>query len=496
MHLSPARFSLAAVVLACGLLPFTDLAIHTATPGDELRRMLDGLLQPEVAGWGLLAQAIGLTFAFGLLGTLIAAPIGLLLALCWHQRWVRVAAASVRAIHELFWALLLLHVFGLTPLTGLIAIALPYTGIFAKVYAEILAEQPDDAVRQLPPGTRPVAALLLVRLPQAWPQLRSYFFARAECGMRSSAVLGFVGLPTLGYHLEAALAYGAYAQASTWFAGLVALIGAFRLVVPPWSWPLWLLALPWTLPGSWGANTAGLWRFVSHDLWPQALRDGDMPAALAWAGQVLQTAVLPGLAQTLLLSVLALVATGVLTLMLWPVAIRWVGGRLGQAAGHAGLLLLRATPEYLLVYVLLLLWGPSMVPAIVALMLHNAGIIAFLLARAADGLPRRPDAARGLQGYLWEALPRLYGPFLAYLFYRWEIILRESAVIGVLGIATLGFYIDSALAELRLSLLPPLLLATVLLNVAVDAGSRRLRAHLGVDAPRAARSASRPAPAW
>ena len=121
-----------------------------------------------------------------------------------------------------------------------------------------------------------------------------------------------------------------------------------------------------------------------------------------------------------------------------------------------------------------------MLPALVALMLHNAGIIAFLMARTTDRLPNRPDAVSGLRYYLWECLPRLYGPFLAYLFYRWEIILRESAVVGVLGIATLGFYIDSALAEIRLEQLLPLLTATVLLNIFVDSASRRLRGKLGV----------------
>ncbi len=99
-RLTAVRFSLAAVVFACALLPLADLAIHTATPGDELRRMLAGLLHPEVAGWELLARGIGLTFAFGLLGTLLAAPVGLLMALFWQRRAVRVLAASLRSIHR------------------------------------------------------------------------------------------------------------------------------------------------------------------------------------------------------------------------------------------------------------------------------------------------------------------------------------------------------------------------------------------------------------
>jgi hypothetical protein len=44
--------------------------------------------------------------------------------------------------------------------------------------------------------------------------------------------------------------------------------------------------------------------------------------------------------------------------------------------------------------------------------------------------------------YLYEVLPHIYGQFLAFLFYRWEIMMRESATLGILGIYTLGFFID------------------------------------------------------
>lgn len=479
--MSRTRFGLLALAFAALLLPFADIAISTADPAAELARVFGGLTRPDFSNLRVIATAAGLTFAFGLLGTLLAAPLGLLLALCWRQRGVRVLAASLRAIHELFWALLFLHVFGLTPLTGLLAIAVPYTGIFAKVFAEILAEQPDDALRSLPPGTSAVSAWLCVRLPQAWPQLRSYVYSRTECGLRSSAVLGFVGLPTLGYHLQSAFAYGAYTEAGAYLVALILLIGSFRWLMPVWSWPLWLLSLPFALPGSWQLKTDALLRLVTDELWPSALQRGDLPGLGQWLWQLTTSAILPGLWQTLLLSVLALAATALLTLLLWPLAIRAVGGRAGQALGHGGLLLLRAVPDYFLVYVLLLLWGPSMLPAIVGLMLHNAGIVAFLLARTADGLPRRADSPGGLDHYFWEVLPRLFAPYLAYLFYRWEIILRESAVVGILGIYTLGFYLDSALTELRLDRLLPLLAATVLLNVAVDSASRRLRRHLALE---------------
>ena len=75
-------------------------------------------------------------------------------------------------------------------------------------------------------------------------------------------------------------------------------------------------------------------------------------------------------------------------------------------------------------------------------------------------------------------MPRLYGQFLAYLLYRWELILRESAIFGILGVTTLGFYVDAAISELRLDVAVILIVATALLTAMVDALSRALRRSL------------------
>jgi phosphonate transport system permease protein len=139
---------------------------------------------------------------------------------------------------------------------------------------------------------------------------------------------------------------------------------------------------------------------------------------------------------------------------------------------------IRSTPEYILAFVLLQLWGPSMLPAIIALALHNGAIIGHLIGRFTETMNLRIDAARGINLYLYEIVPRIYRSILALLFYRWEVILRETAILGILGIATLGYYVDSAFAELRFDRALILILVTALLNICVDAISRSIRAKL------------------
>lgn len=116
--------------------------------------------------------------------------------------------------------------------------------------------------------------------------------------------------------------------------------------------------------------------------------------------------------------------------------------------------------------------------AVVALALHNGAIIGHLIGRQSNLIVLRPDAPRGLDRYGFEILPRVYGQFLAFLFYRWEVIMRETAILGILGIQTLGFYVDSAIADIRTDRMIFLIGVTALLNIGVDAFSRNLRARL------------------
>ena len=128
-----------AITLVC--LIFSDIAVATVEPWPEFRRLLAGLITPNFFGTEKLTQAILYTLSFALLGVVLANLFGLLLAVFFSSRIVRVGCAIVRSVHELFWALIFLQIFGLSPLTGILAIAIPYTGIIAKVYSSILLKR-------------------------------------------------------------------------------------------------------------------------------------------------------------------------------------------------------------------------------------------------------------------------------------------------------------------------------------------------------------------
>ena len=138
-----------------GLIAFAcaDLEVTRGDPGAEMMRVGLGLLRPDFLATEGLGRALANTLAFAFQGVALGAAAGFLLALFWHRRAVRAGAASVRAVHELFWGLLLMQVTGLSTLTGVLAIALPYAGIFAKVFGEFL-EEADPAPAVALPGRK------------------------------------------------------------------------------------------------------------------------------------------------------------------------------------------------------------------------------------------------------------------------------------------------------------------------------------------------------
>lgn len=478
------KISLGFVALAGACLLFADISITTLDPWSELGRMGWGVVTPDFGAVLGIGMVILQTIAFALCGVALGAVGGFLLSQVFHLGPVRWVCAAARAIHELFWALIFLQMLGFSPVTGVLAIAIPYAGICAKVYAETLEEAELPALHALPRGTGIVSAFFFARLPEVWVHIKNYTSYRFECGLRSSAVLGFIGLPTLGFYLETAFSEGNYSEAAALLIIFYILIASLRYWLRPRLVGFYILVAPFLLGGGAAIEMSNIIRFLTVDIVPAPLRgghvlDSEMWSHLGdWLGTLLLDQALPGMLATVLLTQIALVATGVLALALFPLISKKFFGPGVRAVGHGFLVVLRSTPEFILAYIFLQLWGPSMLPAIVALALHNGAIIGHLVGRFSDEVRLRPDGPRGLNLYGYEILPRVYGQFLAFLFYRWEVIMRETAILGILGIATLGFFVDSALADIRLDRAIFLIAVMVVFNVAVDGLSRHIRSRL------------------
>ncbi len=122
-----------------------------------------------------------------------------------------------------------------------------------------------------------------------------------------------------------------------------------------------------------------------------------------------------------------------------------------------------------------------MLPGIIALVLHNGAVVTILTIKSMDTLQLPTHCSKGrLNQFFYFIVPQTYGAFLGNLFYRWEVMVRESALLGVLGIYTLGFYVDSAFADDKMDKAIIIIGTMALLNILIDSISQRVRKRIRV----------------
>jgi phosphonate transport system permease protein len=224
-------------------------------------------------------------------------------------------------------------------------------------------------------------------------------------------------------------------------------------------------------------RVANVERFAREEIWPHALigRPLDLRALVAWMRDLLVAKHgASGALATLAIAVLAITLAGAWALFLVPFAARNVsarvpfdsalssrsdrkraalGWRAVVAAARALLIFLRAIPEYVWAFLLLAMLGPTAWPAVLALAIHNAGILGKLGAETVENLERAPlSALRDLgakraQIGVFAVLPLSLSRFLLYFFYRFETCVREATVLGMLGVVSLGYWIQDARAK-------------------------------------------------
>ncbi|MDY6940444.1 MAG: ABC transporter permease subunit [Cyanobacteriota bacterium] len=501
----------------------------------QIREFLGAALHPNLSRdfVQLTASATLKTLAYAVCGTtfslILGCAGGILSSEIWwksHQpqpqagtlkTWlaIRGILSIPRAIHEMVWGLFFVHIFGLDPIVGIIAIALPFGAITAKVFSEILDETPREPLYALlNAGVSPAQAFLYSLIPQALPGLLSYAFYRFECSIRSAAVLGIIGAGGLGYQLNLSLKSLRYEQMWTLLWALVLLSG----VVDFWSARVrhgigapsrlalnignigklerrstsasasilhsgWIVVL--LVPVSFslvGADFGKLWQPRTYVLLAGILQDAFPPD---WSEV---STLLPLCAQTLAMSVLAMVGAGLGGLLLsFPAAIDPNSGR-GKSAIVVLLrclfLATRAIPAPIWALILLYVLLPGILPGAIALGLYNFGILGRLMAEAIENLDLRPARALAALGateaqvFLYGILPTVLPGFLAYILYRWEVCIRATAIVGLVGAGGLGRTLAEQLSSFDYPGVVTTLLGFAGLTLGVDWVSGRVRRSL------------------
>ncbi len=482
------------------------------------------------------------TLAYAVCGTALSLLLGLVGGVLSSEVWwqsvlvrgfqapwlaVRAALAIPRAIHELIWGLFFINIFGLDPLVALLAIAIPFGAITAKVFSEILDETPRQPLMALlNSGVPPLNAFAYSLIPQAFPNLLSYAFYRFECSIRSATVLGIIGAGGLGYQILLSLQSLRYEQMWTFTIALVLLSGATdfwsamlrRRIGAPSRLDLNVLKLSkaqkplyqsdpvinlsllsavvlllfsfWYVKADftklWAPRTAQLLAGVIQDAFPP---DGSQ------LNQLFTEA-----AKTLAMSILAIAVAGLGGILLslpaannflLPGGILDTGGNKNTGWGWAILvftrfllLFTRAIPAPIWALIFLFVLFPGILPGAIALGIHNLGILGRLMAEVTENLDERPLrslkalGASGPQILLYGVLPRTLPRFIAYILYRWEVCIRATVIVGLVGAGGLGRLLAEQLSSFDYRGVVATLICFICLTFVVDLVSASVRRAL------------------
>ncbi|WP_346622661.1 ABC transporter permease subunit [Blastococcus montanus] len=492
--------------------------VVTPAGGAQLDRFLAAALRPEFGTefLGVVAASTLVTVAYAVLGAGLSVLLGALGAplvsrTTWGRRrtgWLtaRGALALPRGLHEAVWGLLLVNVLGLDPWVGVLAIGIPFGAITAKVFADLLDEVPRGSYRALlAAGAGPATATLYGLLPAAAGGLLSYSFYRLECAVRSAVVLGLIGAGGLGYQLALSFTSLRWEQVWTTVYALAALClladvagravrrrvaaprpggaalhrdrlltGAVVAVLAATVWAVWYLSL--SPAALFSARTRQELGHVLVSAWPPAT-DGDLLAEV-WAAALV----------TVQMSVIGVVVATAGAVLLAGLAARPpAAGPVRRAVGavtRLGLLLLRAVPPPVWALVLLFVFLPGVLPGALALGVYTLGVLGRLVAEAVEEADRRPAEALRSAGafpagrWLYGTAPVLAGPVLALALYRWEVAIRDTVLVGLLGAGGIGALLSAATASFDWPAVATVLIAIIVLTFAVDVVSDRARAAL------------------
>lgn len=484
---------------------FITASLHPTLTSDFLWLTLDATL--TTLAFAICGAVSSLVIGFG---------VGILASEVWWEsvmprqsrfRWfkshrapwliVRSILAFFRAIHEIIWGLFFVNIIGLDPLTAILAIAIPFGAITAKVFSEILDETPRQPLIALQnSGVSPLKAFAYTLIPQAFPDWVSYGFYRFECSIRAAAVLGIIGAGGLGYEIFLSLQTLKYEQIWTLFYALFLLNG----IADFWS------GLLRRRLGSGVSRITGA-GLEAGDVEPVSPRPPVRPNDPVIRGSLIAMALLilfafwyvqPDLGRlfsaqaiehfrfigarvfplnfgafslaewyrlasiTMSMSLLAVAGAGIVGLLLsYPAANNFLlPGGLLDSGGQSGLrrllgwtillltramlLVTRSIPPPIWALLLLFVLFPGIIPGAVALGLYTLGVLGRLMAEVVENIDERPLRALkalgsdGGQIFTYGVLPPTFPRFISYMLYRWEETIRATVVIGLVGAGGLG----------------------------------------------------------
>jgi phosphonate transport system permease protein len=487
--------------------------------------ILAGFLSPDLSK-DFLVRVLELSFEsllIGVLGTVFAVVVGIFFAFfairipgldhppkappraltTWEamsRSVARFCLGFFRSIPEIVWAYLFVRILGLGPGPAVFAIALTVGGSIGKLYAELAESiEPKTIQAMRATGATRWAILLFAVLPQVGRQWVAYALFRLECNIRSGTILGVVGAGGLGSEIALSIRYFQFDKLATTLLAVLLFVILLELV----SAKLRQSEFKWTFGfAATGSAIAFYWLDIP---WKDLFAPGGL-SMLAFTDLVIEPAFISRtvvqIGETLLMAWAATAISAIFAFGLCPLAARQLttGSYLPDPPRPPALMRLvqrflkwgsrlvlqvtRAMPELTLALIFVVWVGGGALAGILAIAVHNIGVMGRLYSDVLEEVEPGPAAALQSQGassfatFLFGVLAQIKPRLAAFTLYRFEVNVRATVMVGFVGAGGFGDALYTAISLFHMKDLTLLLLTMLVVVSAVDAVGDYIRTRI------------------
>ena len=523
------------VLVVAGVWSVDSLGINLATIARSLdngvafiQRMFPLDFPPVAETVSLIFETLAIVFLATFLAVVLSVPLALAAAKATtrgrlSQGTARTLIVLARAVPDLVLAIVFLRMFGLGATAGILAMGIHSVGMVGKLYADAIEELDDGPRESIESAGGSRGQQIFSAIPQVLlPQIVATALHRFDINLRTSVLLGYVGVGGIGLAIADALRTLDY-QRGMALALLVLILciavellsGAIRAAIMKrsggavvggtWSDRLFnrgaaglsgdlRLTPPWTAARvrrfmSGGAIVvllvASLWRV---DISLGALWDGllALPDTLGLFLPPSTGGALGTLVEQLLVTVqIALAATFIGAVLAIPIGILAANNVVANKAVRSFfrmlIVVVRGIPELILAIIFVVVSGLGAVAGTLALAVGAVGLLSKLVADSLEETDTdvqdalRTAGASEIQVFFGATLRQSAPAFIAHTMYLLDSNIRSATLLGVVGAGGIGFLLLNASRVNQFDVVTTILILMVAVVLAVEALSMWLR---------------------
>ncbi|ABB49732.1 putative phosphonate ABC transporter [Prochlorococcus marinus str. MIT 9312] len=364
---------------------------------------------------------------------------------------IRFFLTIIRSIHEVVWGILLMQIYGINFSIGIIAICIPYIAINSKVFAEQLETidyKSFEAINQI--NADKFSSLLTLIWHPIIKTYKNFGLYRLECSIRSTVILGLFGIGGIGTSIFLSFQSLNFRELWTYLWSLAILIILSGLIFKKINFNnknkilsiFFISVLFITILFSFSYFLYFIFNnnFENFNFVSSLFKSSSGLGLFYFLKLILETIIL------------SLLSTGI-AISLPPLLIGIFNNNTSKSLIKIFAFLLRLIPTPVILLTLLTFNNPSLSLAALTLGLHNAGITSKLLFTNLETQDKKNYIAMKSLGiskktsWLLGLFSQQAKSYLAYCAYRSDIIIRETAIVGVIGSVGLGWQLQESLSS-------------------------------------------------